>query len=338
MSAPDLRISYTELVTLLTAAFVRAGTSPAVASSLAANCAACERDGAHSHGIFRIPGYISSLKSGWVDGQAIPIVEDAAGSFLRVDARNGFAQPALATVADAVEHKARASGVAIVAIRNSHHFSALWPDIEPFAERGLIALTLTNSFAFTVPYGARTPIFGTNPVAFAAPTDGDMPIVFDMATSAMAHGDVQIAAREGRALPEGVGVDATGRMTTDAASVIDGGALLPFGGIKGTFISMMVEVLSAALTGGNFSYEYDWTHYPGALTPWTGQFLLLIDPGLAGGSPFAARTTQLVDAMRSAGLDRMPGERRWKNRTVNLRDGIPISLADIDYLKSVAGR
>ncbi|KPA94005.1 Ldh family oxidoreductase, partial [Pseudomonas asplenii] len=100
MSAPrdtaTQHISYADLVVLLQQVFERHGTSPEVARVLAGNCASAERDGAHSHGVFRMPGYVSTLASGWVDGHAVPVVEDVAPGFVRVDAANGFAQPALA--------------------------------------------------------------------------------------------------------------------------------------------------------------------------------------------------------------------------------------------------
>jgi len=89
-----LSIAFTELAQLLQQVFVHHGTSPEVAAILAHNCASAERDGAHSHGIFRIPGYISTLASGWVNGRAVPQVTDVASGFVRVDAGNGFAQVA----------------------------------------------------------------------------------------------------------------------------------------------------------------------------------------------------------------------------------------------------
>ncbi len=97
--------------------------------------------------------------------------------------------------------KVRRNGIALLAIRDSHHFAALWPDVEPFADEGLVALSVVNSMACVVPHGGQKALFGTNPLAFAAPRAGGDPLVFDMATSAIAHGDVQIAAREGRLLP-----------------------------------------------------------------------------------------------------------------------------------------
>ena len=186
------------LTDLLQRIFLRHGTSAEVARVLADNCARAERDGSHSHGVFRIPGYLSSLASGWVNGQAVPQVENVAPGVVAVDAAGGFAQPALAAARELLLSKARSAGIAVLAIRNSHHFAALWPDVEPFAEEGLVALSLVNSMTCVVPHGAQRPLFGTNPIAFAAPREGAEPIVFDLATSAIAHGDVQIAKRQGQ--------------------------------------------------------------------------------------------------------------------------------------------
>src|SRR5690606_28205561 len=251
--------------------------------TLAANVALAQRDGSDSHGIFRIPGYLSTLASGWVDGRAVPVVSDAAPGFVSVDARNGFAQPAHEAARELLLGKVRSQGIALLAIHNSHHFAALWPDVEPFAREGFVALTFVNSMTCVVPHGAQRALFGTNPIAFAAArTEGD-PIVFDLATSAIAHGDVQIAAREGRMLPPGYGVDSQGTPTCDPNAILNGGALLPFGGHKGSALSMMVELLAAALTGGNFSFGFDWREHPGAQTPWTGQLIIVIDPNKTPG-------------------------------------------------------
>ncbi|MFJ4143190.1 Ldh family oxidoreductase [Pseudomonas sp. NPDC089734] len=330
-------VSYLQLVDLLRRIFLEHGTSPDVARVLSENCASAQRDGSDSHGIFRIPGYLSSLASGWVDGQAVPVVEDVADAFIRVDAANGFAQPALAAARSRLIEKVRKAGIAILAIRNSHHFAALWPDVEPFAREGLVALSLVNSMTCVVPHGAEKPLFGTNPIAFAAPrADGD-PIVFDLATSAIAHGDVQIAAREGRMLPAGMGVDRSGKPTEDPRAILDGGALLPFGGHKGSALSMMVELLAAGLTGGHFSFEFDWSRHPGAQTPWTGQLLIVIDPDRGAGQSFAQRSEELVRQLHGAGQSRMPGERRYARRVQSLSVGIDIPLHDWQRLQALAG-
>ncbi|MDR2305898.1 MAG: Ldh family oxidoreductase [Paucimonas sp.] len=341
MSAPTpglaVRVPFAELQALLQAILQRHGCSAAVAAVLAHNCASAQRDGAHSHGVFRIPGYVSTLASGWVDGQAVPAVTDVAAGHVRVDARGGFAQPALAAARALVVDKARSAGIAVLAIHNSHHFAALWPDVEPFANEGLVALSVVNSMTCVVPHGARKPLFGTNPIAFAAPCAGHDPIVFDMATSAMAHGDVQIAARAGERLAEGMGVDAAGQPTTDPKAILEGGALLPFGGHKGSALSMMVELLAAALTGGHFSWEFDWSGHPGAKTPWTGQLIIVIDPSQAEGGRFAERSRELVEQMQAVGLTRMPGERRYREREVAERDGVALTEQELAGLRELAG-
>jgi len=187
-----------------------------------------------------------------------------------------------------------------------------------------------------VPHGAERPLFGTNPIAFAAPRAGGDPIVFDLATSAMAHGDVQIAAREGHSLPPGVGVDRDGRPTCDPKAILDGGALLPFGGHKGSALSMMVELLAAALTGGNFSFEFDWSKHPGAKTPWTGQLIIVIDPAKSAGRDFAERSQTLVSQMQGVGLQRLPGDRRHRQRAESLREGIVLAESDLQQLRALA--
>ncbi|MDD1966093.1 Ldh family oxidoreductase [Pseudomonas putida] len=335
-SAHTQTISFSELTQLLTQVFVRNGTSPGVAAVLAENCASAERDGSHSHGIFRIKGYLSSLAAGWVNGHAVPKVEDVGAAFVRVDAGGGFAQPAMQAAKSLLIEKARTAGIAILAIRNSHHFAALWPDVEPFAQEGLVALSVVNSMTCVVPHDAQKPLFGTNPIAFAAPRAGGQPVVFDMATSAIAHGDVQIAAREGHMLPPGMGVDRAGQATEDPKAILDGGALLPFGGYKGSALSMMVELLSAALTGGNFSFEFDMSSTPGAQTPWTGQTIIVIDPDKGSGQSFAQRSEELVRQMHGVGQRRMPGDRRYRQRERSLAEGIVLSVADLERLKALA--
>ncbi|NYT23260.1 Ldh family oxidoreductase [Alcaligenaceae bacterium] len=332
------RLAVGELAALLARVFERHGASAEVAGVLGRNVAHAQRDGSDSHGLFRIPGYLSTLASGWVDGRAVPVVTDAAPAFVSVDARNGFAQPAHEAARALLLDKLRSQGVALLAIHDSHHFAALWPDVEPYARLGYVALTFVNSMACVVPHGGKRALFGTNPIAFAAPRAGGDPLVFDLATSAMAHGDVQIAAREGRDLPPEHGVDAGGRPTCDPRAILDGGALLPFGGHKGSALSMMVELLAAALTGGNFSFDFSWDEHPGAQTPRTGQLLIVIDPGRGAGANFAERAEALVRAMRGAGQERLPGDRRYRQRRESESLGILLPSSELARLRELARR
>jgi delta1-piperideine-2-carboxylate reductase len=319
------------LTGLVVDVFVRNGTSPGNAAILARTVVSAEADGAASHGLFRLPGYVDSLKSGWVDGVASPVVE-ADGSIIRVDACNGFAQPALGAASPDAIATVRRQGVCVIAIRESHHFGALWSDVEPFAREGLVALSFVNSITRVVPWGGHSPVYGTNPMAFAVPRATADPMVVDQSSSAMAFGDVKLAAKAGHPLPEGAGVDRHGQPTTDAASVVDGGALLPFGGHKGSSIAMLVELLCAGLTGGNFSFEVDLSGHPGAQTPRTGQTLILIDPSRTTTRDFVERAECLFGRLAEAGQTRLPGDRRYANRRRAEVDGVSVDDATLQML------
>ena len=334
-SPSTVHLTFEALAARLRPIFEANGCSTDVARLLAEKCASAERDGAQSHGLFRMAGYVSSLKAGgWVDGRAVPVVEDAAPGFVRVDARNGFTVPARVAGQALAIAKARACGVAVLAIRNSHHLGALSLDVEAFADAGLIAISVINSMKSVAPHGGRKAVLGTNPIAFATPRAGGSPLVFDMATSVIANGDVQIAAREGRMLPPGTGVDRNGDATGDPARILDGGALNTFGGYKGAALSLMVEILCAALVGGKFSAEVDLRAWPGAATPHTGQTFLLIDPsaGAADLPDFGVRVETLLELVREAGQDRLPGDRRLAARARAARDGIAVEVSVLDAL------
>lgn len=333
----DVCVEFDILKSMLARIFLKHGTSEFVADVLSENCAGCERDGAISHGIFRIPGYLASLDTGWVDGKAEPDITVVSPSFIRIDARNGFAQPALAIAAETIGAAVTATGIAVVATRNSHHFSALWPDVEPFARRGLMAITFVNGLANVVPHGGRTPVYGTNPIAFATPVAAADPLVVDQATSVMANGEVRLHALANRSLPAGTGVDSDGKPSTDPHAVLAGGALNTFGGYKGSSIALMVELMAGALTGGQLSFENDFGDCVGAQTPKAGQLLIVIEPERGGNNGFAERVSVLCDRLIDAGQERLPGARRYENRRQTELFGIPMAKGKLLELQTLAG-
>lgn len=99
---------------------------------------------------------------------------------------------------------------------------------------------------------------------------------------------------------------------------------------------MMVELLAAALTGGHFSWEFDWSQHPGAKTPWTGQLIIVIDPSKSGGNCFAERSHELVRQMQAVGLQRMPGERRFRERVLSARQGVTLTVQELEQLQALA--
>lgn len=324
----DSHIPYDALVARVEQLLVGAGASPKVAGVLARNCVSCERDGALSHGIFRVKGYVASLTSGWADGKATPAVEQVSASYVRVDGANGFTQLALEASEPAIRTSLAETGLAVVAARDSHHFSALWPDLEPYAREGYVSLAMISSGTLVVmPRGTSTPVFGTNPFAFATPVHGAPPLVFDFATASMSHGDLQLHCQTGRSVPVGVGVNRDGQDTQSPDEILDGGGLLPFGGHKGALLSMMIEILAAGLTGGAFSFEMNAEAPPNAHTFRTGQLFIFIDPTRGGNGTFASRVAQLVATLRDAGMSRMPADQRYATRAEAKKRGIPVTQA-----------
>jgi delta1-piperideine-2-carboxylate reductase len=284
--------------------------------------ALAERDGSHSHGLLRLPGYISTLKSGWVDGRAEPLVSDAAPAVLTADAANGFSQVALEAARGRLLEKVRAAGIAMLTINNSHHFAALWPDIEPFATQGLVALTFVHARSRILIFDAERKLLGTNPMAFACPRAGALPLVWDQAS----------AAQTGHALPDGVGRDAQGRPTNDPHAVLAGGSIEAFGRHKGSAIALMVEILSAALTGGKFGFEHPADAPDGALTTNAGQSVIVIDPARSAGDGFARRVEALLAQVLASGVTRLPAERRYRARAKAEEQGISLSAQSQELL------
>lgn len=286
------------------------------ARAVARTISAAERDGAVSHGLFRLPGYVASLRSGKVNGAAVPREEPLTPAAIRLDGDRGFAPLAIEYGIPLLAEAAAGLGVAVLAIRNSFHFAALWPEVEALAERGLVGLACTAHTPMVAPYGASTPFFSTNPIAFAYPRPGADPYVFDMATAAMARGEIGVAARDGRELPPGVGLDADGNPTTDAAKVHDGGVILPFGGYKGSAIATMIELLAAGLVGDNFSYEAGAADNRDGGPAIGGELIVALSPDLLAGPGWAEHADAFLTELSRLGDGvRLPGARRFTNRS-----------------------
>ena len=249
-----------EVHRLCTRALGASGLYAESVEAVAKTITAAERDGCKSHGLFRLPGYCNALRANKADRTARPRVIDAAPAVVRVDACGGLAPYALEAGIPELEVKARQCGVATLAVTNAFHFSALWHEVEALAERGLVGIAVLNSKAFVVPHGAASGaqsamVYGTNPMAFAMPRPNGMPpLVWDQASSAMARGEISMCQQAGETLPPGCAIDIEGSPTVDPAVAL-AGAQLTFGQHKGSAIAMMVELLSAGLTGGNFSFD-----------------------------------------------------------------------------------
>ena len=295
------------------------------ANALAATMTAAERDGCPSHGLFRLPGYTASLRSGKVDGKATPTVEDAAPGVVRVDGHGGYAPLALVKGRPLLVERARETGIAALALANVHHFAALWVETEAVVEQGLVALAFTSYMPSVAPAGASKPFFGTNPMAFGWPRPGQSPMVFDQASAAMARGEIMIAARDGHTVPEGGGLDSDGNPTTDPNAILNGGTQLPFGGYKGSSIAMMVELLASGLLGQPFSYEAAQEDNKDGGPPRGGELMIALDPARFGDAEnWQAHCEAFFAELGGLEGTRLPGERRHRNRIENQNNGVSV--------------
>jgi delta1-piperideine-2-carboxylate reductase len=315
MTSKTMDINLDEIFSLAKAALIKHGANEENAEAVANTVTNAERDGSISHGLFRIPGYIKALQSKKVDGCAKPEIEEVTPVILRCDAKNGFAPLAHQYGIKKLIEAAQKFGIAGLAIQRCHHFAALWPEVEKISEHGLVGLTSVSYTPAVAPAGGTSALFGTNPMAFAWPRPGKNPIVFDMATASMAKGEIQIAARDGHAVPLGTGLSSSGELTTDAAE-IDKGVLLPFGGHKGSVIALMIELLSGPLVGETFSYESKERDNGDGGPVQGGQFILAMSPEILSGKDTSDQTEQFLKKYNDIDGVRIPGARRHTNRKV----------------------
>jgi len=309
-----ISISLEEIYDLAKKTLLSNGCDEENANILSDTIMRAERDGSLSHGLFRLPAYVASLKSKKVNGKARPEIKKISSSVIKVLGNHAFAPMVLKVGLPELIKLAKETGVAILAINNSHHMAAMWPETEAVAEQGLVAFACTSYKPMVAPAGAKKALFGTNPISFAWPRPGKTPVVYDMATAAMAMGEVQVAAREGHKVPIGTGLNKDGKETTDPNEIAKGGVLLPFGGYKGSGIAMMVELLAGALIGETFSYETAAKDNKDGGPPSGGEFILAMSPEKIAGPNWNKHSNEFFEKMKSMEGVRLPGERRHKNR------------------------
>jgi (2R)-3-sulfolactate dehydrogenase (NADP+) len=316
-------ISIEELRELATQVLVKANTSPENARLVAEALVAADADGLSSHGVSRIPFYADQALSGKVDGQATPQLQVTAAAAIRVDAKDGFAFPAIKLGLERALTVIADTGVVGVAVANSHHCGALGYHVEQVAARGQIALCFSNTPSAMAPWGGHKGTFGTNPIAFACPRRHRAPLVIDLSLSKVARGKIMVAQQKGEPIPAGWALDAHGKATTDADAAM-AGTMVPSGDAKGAALALMVEILAAALTGANFAYQASSFFTAEGPPPRIGQYFILVNPGAFAGDGFLARIEQLLGEILGQQGTRLPGDRRLAQREQARKQGISL--------------
>ncbi len=313
-----------DLEALIARALEASNTSAANAASVARALTQAEIDGQKGHGLSRVPSYAAQARAGKVDGHAMPTLTRTRGATLMIDVANGFAYPALDLAITELPAIAAETGIAAAGFVRSHHFGVAGRHVERLAEQGLLALAISNTPQAMAAWGGKRAIFGTNPIAFAAPRRGTPPLVIDMALSEVARGTIVTAAQKGEPIPLGWAVDASGQPTTDAKAAL-AGTLVPAGGAKGAALALMVETLAVALTGANFAFEASSFLDAEGPPPGAGQLLITINPaGFAGAESFADRLSALAEMIETDEGARLPGSRRLALRTQAAASGLMV--------------
>jgi len=316
----------------LTACNTREDNARIVTDSVVAS----EADGIHSHGLARLPTYCAHARCGKIDGQATPSCERVGPAALVVDVCDGFAHPGIELGFADLVPLAKQTGVATMAVTNSYNCGVVGYHVERLAGHGLVALGFVNAPASIAPWGGAKPVFGTNPIAFAAPRGAGPPLVIDQSSSVVARSEVIVHAQTGEPIPEGWALDRDGKPTTDASAALDGGSMVPLGGYKGAGLALIVEVMAAAMTGANFAYQASSFADNEGGSPRTGQFFIALDPGRFAGPGFGARLDELLARMTAEPGARLPGARRLAARERTARGGVTIRKTLHDKLLAYA--
>jgi (2R)-3-sulfolactate dehydrogenase (NADP+) len=326
MSDARVKRSVEELKRLAARALRRAGASASMARATSDALIAAEAEGLSGHGLSRVALYCQHLREGRADGNARPRVVGSKRAACLIDANGGLAFPAAALAAKEAVKRAKRYGVAFAGVTNSHHFGAAAYHLAPVARAGLVGLAFTNSPAAINAWGGRKPFFGTNPIAAVFPRRSASPIVVDLSLTEVVRGKIMVYAKEGKPIPPGWAVDKDGNPTTDAKAALTG-SLLAIGGVKGTTLALMVEVLCVALTGAALSFENDSYFEPGA-KPRIGHAIVAIDPdAVAGAGVYYDRLEAMVSAMLADEGVRLPGARRQQAAARARAEGLEISDA-----------
>jgi L-2-hydroxycarboxylate dehydrogenase (NAD+) len=325
--------------------FEHLGTPPEDARMCADVLIASDLRGIESHGVGRLKYYYDRIRAGvQFTTTRFEVVKETETTAV-VDGHHGMGHVIAHRAMRLAIDKARQCGLGAVAVRNGTHFGIAGYYPLMAANEGMIGLTVTNARPAIAPTFGTEPMLGTNPIAFAAPSDMDFPFCFDGATSISQRGKIEVAARAGESVPEGLVIDPEGDSLTDPARILQDlgratAAFLPLGGAgelyagyKGYDLATMVEILSASLSGGVFMKDLLGYAPDGSRRPYMlGHFFLAIDIAhlipvelsrhITGGIMRALQASR-----REPGQERIyvGGEKEYEMEQIIRREGVPVN-------------
>jgi LDH2 family malate/lactate/ureidoglycolate dehydrogenase len=333
------RITPSDARTFATAVLVGNGLSAEHAALVADCLVAADLRGVDTHGINRLPSYMTRAREGLVDPKAQPVVTEMTPVVAQVDGKNAYgAISSQMGMAKAIE-MAGTYGIGMVSVKHSNHFGMSAWLCQQAIDAEMLGLVFTNSSPALPAWGGRSKLLGVSPIACGAP--GEHPFILDMAPSIAARGKIYKAKRRGEKIPTGWALDAEGRFTDDPSAALEG-VMLPMGGPKGSALAVMMDVFSGVLSGsafaGHVTGPYDFSK-PADV----GHFFIAMKPDLfVSAAEFRERLEYLyqrvVGSEKMAGVDRVyfPGEIEQLNQKDRETNGIPFVQAEIDALNDEA--
>ena len=316
-------------------ALLGAGASEEVAGLLAAATVAAEAEGNGAVGLAHLVDYLEAMEAGRINGKAEPVVSRPALALYLSDARGGIAHTGFERTLEDLTTAARLFGICLFSQKNAYTCGALGYFTRRLAERGLVALAATNSQALLAGAGSAKPVYGTNPLSFAAPAASGPPLVIDQSSSATAFVTIRKAAGAGEKIPEGWALDQSGQPTLDPAAAMKG-TLLAFGGNRGANLALMVEVLAAGLSGANWSLDAP-AFDKGKKNPGAGLLVLAVEPKLLD-PDFEPRMASQLDRLRLRYGVHIPGRNGSEAANRAEAGGLEVATEVVQRISEFAAR
>ncbi|KAL2198132.1 Malate/L-lactate dehydrogenase [Corynascus similis CBS 632.67] len=340
--ARTITVRHTAAEHFVVALLKASGVSQKNAEITARGLVQADLRGVESHGINRIPSYLSRIRNGVLDPKANPTLTQITPVVAQVNGNNGFGFPAAHLAMETAISMAQSFGIGMVSVKHSNHFGMSAWIVRQAVDAGMMSLVFTNSSPALPVWGGKSQLMGVSPIACGAPGGGSStPFILDMAPSVAARGKIYKALRRGEKIPQDWALDAEGKPTDDPQKALSG-VMLPMGGPKGSALAIMMDVFSGVLSGsafaGGVTGPYDMSK-PGDV----GHFIVAIKPDLFMSlDDFRQRMDVLyqrvVGSDKMEGVERIyfPGEIEQLTEARRLNDGIPFVQGEIDALNAEA--
>lgn len=326
-----------------TASLLAANGVPKESASIVASClVSADLRGVDTHGISRLPSYLTRLRAGALSAKAEPTLEQITPVVALVDANNAFGFIAAHKGMQRAIEMAQTYGIGMVSIKHSNHFGMSAWLVQQAIDGGMMSLVFTNSSPALPVWGGKEKLMGVSPIACGAPAGQSPPFILDMAPSVAARGKVYKALRRGEKIPEGWALDGDGNDTTDPARALEG-VMLPMGGPKGSALAIMMDVFSGVLSGSAFAGGVVGPYSTSPKPSDVGHFLVAIKPDLfMSMEEFKDRMDMLyqkvVESEKRQGVERIyfPGEIEQEVEKERRQTGIPFTKEEIEALDKEA--